>query len=116
MPDVQALEAVVTHPLLVHCLAHLMIHSPRNQGDMWIQQKRCFQRTTSLIKSMGKHNITSAQAKKLDTIGLSYGDLEQLKCESKDREEFVSTLKDRGINSKSLQEKLSKHFKFCQRK
>ncbi len=94
-----------------------MIRSPpRKQGDMWIQQKRCFQRTTSLIKSLGKHNITSAQAKKLDSIRLSYGDLKQLKSEYKDREEFVRTLKDRGINSKSLQEKLSKHFKFCQRK
>ena len=51
-----------------------------------------------------------------DSVGLSYGDLELLKSECKDREEFVRILKDRGINSKPLQEKLSKHFKYSQRK
>ncbi len=112
LPDVQALESVVTHPLLVHCLSQLPIRSLRNEGDMWLQQKRSFQRTTNLIRSLGRHTITSAQAKKLDGMGLGYGDLEQLRQACKDREEFVRTLKDRGINSKPLQQKLSKHFQF----
>ena len=60
---------------------------------------------------LGQAQITSAQAKKLDSIGLGYGDLEKLKSECRNREEFVRVLKDRGINSKPLQEKLSKHFK-----
>ncbi len=48
------------------------------------------------------------------SVGLSYRDLELLKSECKNREEFVRILKDRGINSKPLQEKLTKHFK-CDR-
>ena len=90
---------------------YLIICSPRNQGDLWIKQKRSFARTTSLIKSLSKPSITSAQAKKLDSVGLGYRDLEKLKSECRNQEEFVRVVKDRGINSKPLQEKLSKHFK-----
>ena len=75
------------------------------------QEENEFARTTSLIKSLGKPSITSAQAKKLDSIRLGYGDLEKLKSECRNREEFVRVLKVRGINSKPLQKKLSKHFK-----
>jgi len=101
----------MTHPLLVNCFSNLLIRSPRQQADLWVKQKRSFARTTSLIKSLGKPSITPAQAKKLDSIGLGYGDLEKLKSECRDRVEFMRVLKDRGINSKPLQEKLSKHFK-----
>ncbi len=65
------------------------------------------------ILGQAQHHFRSEE---LDSVGLSYGDLELLKSECKDREEFVRILKDRGINSKPLQEKLSKHFKYSQRK
>ncbi len=31
LPDVQALEDILTHPSLVSCLSHLVIHSPSMQ-------------------------------------------------------------------------------------
>ena len=100
---------------IVHrCLSNLLIRSPKKQGNLWVQQKRCFARTTALIKSLGKISITPAQAKKLDSLGLGYRDLMKLKSESRDREDFMDILKDRGVNSKCFREKLSRHFQLHQ--
>ena len=79
---------------------------------MWIQQKRLFQRTTSLTKSLGgKPSITSAQAKRLDALGFTHEDLVKLRAESSNTESFLEVLKGRGVNSKALREKLGKLLK-----
>lgn len=75
---------------------------------MWVNQKRAFQRTTTLIKSLGKPAITSPQAKRLHALGLGYEDLVQLHVDSKDKDVFLKVLKDKGVNSKPLREKLVK--------
>lgn len=75
---------------------------------MWTKQKRAFKRTSSLIRSLGKPAITAAQAKRLDDLGLGYEDLTTLYRESKDKNVFCSVLKNKGVNSQSLREKLVK--------
>ena len=60
------------------------------------------------VKSLGKPSITSAQAKRLDALGFSHQALEKLQSESKDPAAFQQALKERGVNSKPLREKLSK--------
>lgn len=92
MPDILALEKVITHPSLVHCLSSLPIRSPKTQQQMWMKQKRAFKRTSSLIRSLGKPAITAAQAKRLDDLGLGYEDLTTLYRESKDKNVFCSVL------------------------
>ena len=95
----------VTHPSLVSCLSKLPTRSPKKQMNAWIEQKRTFQRTTALIKSLGKPTITKPQAKRLDDLGFTYEDLVKLRSKHKDREVFQQVLKDKGVNSKP---KLSK--------
>ena len=63
-PDVQAMEAVMTHPSLVSCLTNLPIRSPKRQIELWSTQKAVHQQ--SLVKALGKPTISKAQAKKLD--------------------------------------------------
>ena len=60
------------------------------------------------MKSLGKPSITSAQAKRLDALGLGYGNLVKLRSESAGDEAFKKNLKEKGVNSKPLQEKLVK--------
>ena len=112
LPDILAMERMITHPSLVHCLSDLPIRSPSLQKDLWTQQKLIFSRTTALVKSLGKPSITSAQAKRLDELGFSYADLSRLKSQSKTRQVFLDSLKTTGVNSKPLREKLANHFKF----
>ena len=108
LPDILAMEKVFTHPSLVSCLSKLPTRSPKKQMTAWIEQKRLFQRITALVKSLGKPSITKTQAKRLDTLGLGYEDLSKLRCTHKDKEVFMQALKDKGVNSKPLREKLSK--------
>ena len=107
-PDVIAMVAVMTHPSLVGCLTRILIRSSTRQMDLWTKQKEVFQRATALIKSLGKPSVTSAQAKRLDALGLGYGDLVKLRSESAGDEAFKKNLKDKGVNSKPLHDKLVK--------
>ena len=102
------MERVITHPSLVGCLSKLPIRSPKTQNNLWIHQKRLFQRTSALIRSLGKPAVTSAQAKRLDDLGFGHADLVKLYSESKDRDVFMKVLKDKGVKSKPLREKLVK--------
>ena len=111
LPDILAMEKVFTHPSLVSCLSKLPTRSPKKQMNAWIEQKRTFQRTTALIKSLGKPTITKPQAKRLDDLGFTYEDLVKLRSKHKDREVFQQVLKDKGVNSKPLREKLSKNLR-----
>lgn len=107
MPDVMAMERVFTHPSLVSCLSNLPIRSSKQQRSHWVEQKRLFQRTTALTKSLGKPSITSAQAKRLNVLGFTHEELQKLHSEL-DQPAFLTVLKSRGVNSKPLRQKLAK--------
>ena len=96
LPDVMAMERILTHASLASCLAELPIRSSNTQRRLWEKQKRLFQRSTALIRSLGKPAVTSNQAKRLDSLGFAYQDLVQLYSNSKDKEDFITTLKKRG--------------------
>ena len=100
---------VFTHQSLVGCLSHLPIRTPSKQLKLWAGQKHLHQRTSTLITSLGgKPAVTSAQAKRLDSLGFSHQNLVELRSECGDDTTFCQTLKDRGVNSKPLQQKLVK--------
>ena len=110
LADVEAMEKVITHPSLVGCFSRLAVRSPKKQRSLWIEQKRAFHRTSSLIKSLGKSTLKSAQAKRLDDLGLGYEDLVKLHADSQDRDTFMKALKAKGVNSKPLCAKIAEHF------
>ena len=108
LPDVLAMERVLTHPSLVRCLPNLDIRSPAKQMRLWIQQKRVHTRITALVKALGTPSVTAAQARRLDNLGLGIQELLKLHKDIDNPEEFLTRLKERGVNSKILREKLVK--------
>ena len=62
----------------------------------------------TLIKALLKPTLTSAQAKRLDALGIQLKVLLNLYLETSTREVFHTILKERGINSKPLRRKLEK--------
>ena len=113
LPDVLAMEAIFTHRSLASCLSNLNIHLPKQQLSLWIRQKRTFQRTTALTRSLGKPSITKDQAKRLDILELGYDDLVKMRSECSDGEVFSTVLKNKGVNSKPLRGKLIKLVPCC---
>ena len=105
LPDVLAMEQVFLHPSLARCLSSLPTRSPHLHRKLWVDQKKSFMRASVLIKP----TITPAQDKRLDTLGLKFEDLLKLYRESADREAFLTTMKEKGIGSKPLREKLTRH-------
>ena len=75
---------------------------------LWIQQKQAHIRTTALVKAIGKPSLTAAQAKRLDVLGLGFKDLLKLHRDSGSRDEFVTAMKDNGIRSGPVREKIVK--------
>ena len=75
---------------------------------LWIQQKRAHTRTTALVKAIGKPSLTAAQAKRLDVLRLVFNDLLKLHRDSGSRDEFVTAMKDNGIRSGPILEKIVK--------
>ncbi len=109
LPDVLAMERVLKHQDIRPHLAALSIRSPHEQTyKLWIQQKRIFMRAASLIIAIGKHKLTSTQAKKLDYLGFTFNSLSLLCQQYGGTEEFRAALKERGVRSKPLREKLMK--------
>ena len=104
------MEEVMTHHSLVHCLSKLQVRSPKQLSSLWVKQKQAFRRRAALVKSLGKPDITRAQAKRLDELGFSYQSLLKLLSKSKDVVAFQQALKEKG-NSKPLREKLPKLLK-----
>ena len=51
-------------------------------------------RATTLIKALGKSILTSAQAKRVDALGIKFEDLLNLYLESTTTEAFHAVLKD----------------------
>ena len=72
LPDVFAMEKVL-HPSLVKCLSSLSIQSPQLHRKLWMEQKKAIKATT-LIKALGKPTLTSAQAKRVDALGIKFED------------------------------------------
>ncbi len=64
-------------------------------------------RAAALIKSLGKPSLTSAQAKKLDSLGIGYSDVRKLCQCSGTSDNFITALKNKGVR-KLLREKLAK--------
>ena len=73
----------------------------------WFDQKALHQRTTSLIRSLGKPAITAPQAKRLDALGFSPAGLRKLRSEAKNEDHFSTMLKAKGVHSKPLRAKLA---------
>ncbi len=101
------MECILTHPSLVQCLDNLTIRSPRTEMKLWLQQKRAHTRITSLIRSLGKPSLTTGQAIRMDTLGLGVAELGELR-DMHSKDDFLSSLKDKGVNSKVLREKILK--------
>ncbi len=74
------------------------------QLRQWAQQKHAHHRKMVLTKGLG-NCITASQATRLDTLGISLQDLVELR-DSTDKEVFLRTLKDKGLRSKVLRDKL----------
>ena len=81
LPDVDAMEKVITHPKLARCLSKLLIRSATNQGGLWVAMKRRYFRSAALIKELGNPAVTTAQAKRLDELGLDFQDLLKMNSE-----------------------------------
>ena len=75
---------------------------------LWIQQKRVHTRITDLVKALGTPSVTAAEARRLDTLGLGFQELLKLHKDISNPEEFLTNLKERGVRSKILREKLVK--------
>ena len=106
LSDVEALERIIVKTPLVSLLSSLPCKSPEKQIGAWCAQKDLRSRSTRLLSSLGK-KITATQAKRLDSLSLSYEALIELRASSKDGEDFTSALHKRGVNSKKLREKLT---------
>ncbi len=110
LPDVVAMERVVTDQSLSNCLSSLTVRCPSQQIKLWLEQKELFMQSTSLIKAFGKPALTSAQAKKLVSKNLLLDDIKAI-FQEVGEDEFHRALKERGINSRPLREKLAKALK-----
>ena len=65
-------------------------------------------KAAALIRAIGKPSLTPLQAKKLDSVGLSFAELTHLHQQSSTMEVFLEALKAKGVRSKVLREKLGK--------
>ena len=65
-------------------------------------------KAAALIRAIGKPSLTPLQAKKLDSVGLSFAELTHLHQHSSTMEVFLAALKAKGVRSKILREKLGK--------
>ena len=88
-------------------LSSLSIRTAEEQAHRWRQMKAVHQRTSLLIKALGKPAITTLQAKRLDVLGFNRETLIKLHRECSDPNTFMDNLKMKGVNSKQLRAKLS---------
>ena len=92
----------------LHVWLDLTVRSPQVQLGLWTNQKISFMKAAALIRAIGKPSLTQTQAKKLDSLGLSFAELTHLHQHSSTMEVFLAALKAKGIRSKVLREKLGK--------
>ncbi len=88
------------------CLDKLHIQSPSMQMKKWLAQKTLYTNAALLTRSLGKPSITPTQAKKLVTQGFDLHTLLLLRRTSDTKDAFVASLKQKGVRSKPLGEKL----------
>ena len=74
LPDVLAMERVLTNPSMVSCLSRLHIRSPHQQLRQWVQQKRVHIRKNHPGEGIREFVIT-AQAAHLDFLCIGIQDL-----------------------------------------
>ncbi len=89
------------------CLDKLHIQSPSMQMKKWLAQKTLYTNAALLTRSLGKPSITPTQAKKLVTQGIDFHTLLLLRSRTSDtKDAFIASLKQEGVRSKPLREKL----------
>ena len=110
LSDVEALERLFTDTPLQELLPRLPSRTASSQLHIWTRQKNQHGRCSFLLRALGK-KITSAQAKRLDDLGLTYDELRFLRKSSDSTDDFVTTLSSKGVNSKALREKLASFVK-----
>lgn len=103
LADVEAMERIMVKTGLVDLLSSLPVRSPAQQLRAWATQKNTHHRVTQILSVLGK-KVTYAQARRLNDLGLSCEDLQDLRTSCKDSE---VALQDRGVRSKPLRDKLS---------
>ncbi len=92
---------------LTGCLDKLHIQSSSMQMKKWLAQKTLYTNAALLTRSLGKPSITPTQAKKLVTQGIDFHTLLLLRSRTSDtKDAFVASLKQKGVRSKPLREKL----------
>ena len=94
--------------LLASTLSGLLLSDERTPACGHLQEKRVHTRITDLVKALGTPSVTAAQARRLDTLGLGFQELLKLHKDISNPEEFLTNLKERGVRSKILREKLVK--------
>ena len=73
---------------------------------MWREQKEQRNRTSALLHSLGKR-VSVPQAKRLDTLKLSYEALRDIRMSASSDEDFKKQLSEKGVCSAALREKLT---------
>ncbi len=99
LPDVLAMEAILTHTSLGDCLTDLPVRSAKTQIELWTKQKKQYQSASVLTKAL---NITRNQAKKLVELGLDYFSLKKLCTECPSKEAFVDSLRQKRVKSELM--------------
>ena len=106
LPDVEALVELFTQTALVDLLSSVPIRTARQQLLIWRTQKEERGRTCSLLQALGKR-VTVPQAKRLDTLHLTYPVLRQIRSSCASNDEFQKVLWQRGVRSKPLRQNLT---------
>lgn len=107
LPDVQAMKRLFEETPLAGFFSAVPIRTSTQQVNKWLQQKGLFQRSSLMIKKLGKPCITTTQAKRLDTLGFNHDALVNLWRQIPDPTEFMDELKKKGVNSNPLRIKLT---------
>ena len=106
LADVEAMERLFVSTPLVGLLSTLPMRSGVQQIELWQTQQAQHGRCMQLLGALGK-KITAAQARRLDIIGLSFDAMQHLRRTCPDKDAFKAALKQRGVNSRPLCDKLA---------
>ena len=101
------MTAIMLETCLATSLPSLSVRTAKQQVDRWRIMKTVHQRTSLLIRSLGKPAITTLQAKRLDVLGLNREALVTLHKGCSNSNLFLEELRVKGVKSKKLREKLS---------
>ena len=91
LPDVEAMEKLFITTDLKNLLSSLPARCAVNQLQLWREQKEQRNRTSALMYSLGK-GVSVLQAKRLDTLKLSYEALTDIRILASSDEDFKKQL------------------------